>query len=106
MTSKPAITASYSSPQPPHTSYTFRHEIAAPFPSDDDKKQESVATKKAYLSELRGLVTLVQAEVNVFLTERMEEDKQRAGGAATGKDAEQEAKEEENYGEENVEDDV
>jgi hypothetical protein len=106
MTSKSAISASYSSPQPPHTSYTFRHEIAAPFPSSDDKKQESVATKKAYLSELRGLVTLVQAEVNVFLTERMEEDKQRAGGGATGKDAEQEAKEEENYGEENVEDDA
>lgn len=108
MTSKPAISASYSSPQPPHTTYTFRHEIAAPFPSSssDDKKQESVATKKAYLSELRGLVTLVQAEVNVFLTERMEEDKQRAGGGATGNDAEQEAKEEENYGEENVEDDA
>lgn len=104
MTSKPAISASYSSPQPPHTSYTFRHEIAAPFPSDH-KKQVSVTTKKAYLSELRGLVTLVQAEVNVFLTERMEEDKQRAGGEATSKDAEQEAKEEENYGEENVEDD-
>ncbi|GAM37524.1 hypothetical protein TCE0_024f07512 [Talaromyces pinophilus] len=106
MTSKPAISASYSSPQPPHTSYTFRHEIAAPFPSDDDKKQQSVATKKAYLSELRGLVILVQAEVNVFLTERMEEDKQRAGGGATSKDAEQEEKEEENYGEENVEDDA
>ncbi|KAI7968462.1 hypothetical protein EIK77_006481 [Talaromyces pinophilus] len=110
MTSKPAISASYSSPQPPHTSYTFRHEIAAPFPSDDpsddDKKQQPVATKKAYLSELRGLVILVQAEVNVFLTERMEEDKQRAGGGATSKDAEQEEKEEENYGEENVEDDA
>jgi hypothetical protein len=103
MSSKPAISASYASPQPPHT-YTFRHEVAAPFPSD--KKQESVATKKAYLSELRGLVTLVQAEVNVFLTERMEEDKQRAGGDATSKDAELEAKEEENYGEENVDDDA
>ncbi|RAO66726.1 uncharacterized protein BHQ10_002738 [Talaromyces amestolkiae] len=102
MTSKPAISALYSSPQPPHTSYTFRHEIAAPFPAVD-KAQESVATKKAYLSELRGLVILVQAEVNVFLTERMEEDKQRAGAS---KDAEQEAKEEENYGEENVEDDA
>jgi hypothetical protein len=103
MTSKPAISASYSSPQPPHASYAFRHIITAPFPSDD-KKQESVATKKAYLSELRGLITLVQAEVNVFLTERMEEDKQRAGGYAASKDAEQEAKEEENYGEENVDD--
>lgn len=102
MTPKPAISASYSSPQPPHTSYTFRHEVAAPFPDD---KHESVAAKKAYLNELRGLVTLVQAEVNVFLTERMEEDKKSAGGA-NGKDAEQEAKEEENYGEENVEDDA
>ncbi|EEA22548.1 hypothetical protein TMatcc_001398 [Talaromyces marneffei ATCC 18224] len=101
-TAKPAVSASYSSPQPPHTSFTFRHEIAAPFPSE---KSDSVAAKKAYLSELRGLVTLVQAEVNVFLTERMEEDKKSAGGA-TGKDAEQEAKDEENYGEENVEDDT
>lgn len=102
-TSKPALSASYSSPQPPHTSYTFRHEIAAPL--DTTNKQQSVTAKKAYLSELRGLVTLVQAEVNVFLTERMEEDKNRAGEGA-GKDAEQEEKEEENYGEENVEDEA
>lgn len=63
-----------------------------------------MANKKEYLAELRGLVTLVQAEVNVFLTERMEEDKQRQGDGGS-KDAEQEAKEEQNYGEENVEDD-
>lgn len=93
---KPAISASYTSPQPP-TSQTFCHEISAPLDKDG-----SVPAKKAYLAELRGLVTLVQAEVNVFLTERMEEDKKRAGG---GKDADQDAKEEENYGEENVEGD-
>jgi len=42
--------------------------------------------------------------VNVFLTERMEEDKKRAGEG--DKDTEQESKEEENYGEENVDDDA
>ncbi|EED15573.1 conserved hypothetical protein [Talaromyces stipitatus ATCC 10500] len=94
-THKPAISAAYSSSQPPHTSYTFRHKIAASL--ETNSPQQSVAAKKAYLSELR--------EVNVFLTERMEEDKKRAG-EGTGKDAEQEAKEEENYGEENVEDDA
>lgn len=105
MTYKPAISAIYSSPQPSHASQGFRHEIAAPLPSNN-QKQEFVSAKKAYLSELRGLVTLVQAEVNVFLTERMEEDKQRIGVEGAGKDAEQEAKEEENYGEETVEDDA
>jgi Gon7 family len=93
---KQAISASYASPRPP-TSQIFRHKIATVL-----DQEGSVANKKEYLTELRGLVTLVQAEINIFLTERMEEDKQREGGGS--KDAEQEA-EEQNYGEENVEDD-
>lgn len=93
---KPAIAASYSSPEP-SLARTFQHNLATPL----SREQHSVADKKAYLAELRGLVTLVQAEVNVFLTERMEEDKKAAGT----KDAELDAKEEQNYGEENVEDD-
>ncbi|QKX59818.1 uncharacterized protein TRUGW13939_06960 [Talaromyces rugulosus] len=93
---KPTISASYASPEP-SLARTFQHEIAAPL-----RRDHSVAEKKAYLSELRGLVTLVQAEVNVFLTERMEEDKKAAGA----KDAERDAKEEQNYGEENVEEDA
>ncbi|KAH8705967.1 hypothetical protein BGW36DRAFT_422491 [Talaromyces proteolyticus] len=93
---KPIISASYSSPHPP-TAQVYQHELAAPL-----RKGQSVAEKKAYLAELRGLVALVQGEVNIFLTERMEEDKKAAGGT---KDVELEAKEEQNYGEENVEDD-
>ncbi|CRG89011.1 hypothetical protein PISL3812_06046 [Talaromyces islandicus] len=91
-----SISASYASPEP-SLARTFKHEIAAPL-----RREHSVAEKKAYLAELRGLVTLVQAEVNVFLTERMEEDKKATGA----KDAELDAKEEQNYGEENVEDDA
>ena len=59
------------------------------------------ATKKAHLAALQSLVPKLQEEINVFLTERMEEDKK-----AQGTVSEKEAKEEENYGEEVVEDDA
>ncbi|KAL8902689.1 MAG: hypothetical protein Q9207_004456, partial [Kuettlingeria erythrocarpa] len=54
-----------------------------------------------YLSTLRKSVTRLQDEINAFLTERMEEDKALAAKAGVKID---EKKEEENYGEENVED--
>jgi hypothetical protein len=96
-----SLQASYSSPHPP-TSHTFQRAITSRLDNDG-----SVAAKKAYLSELRGLVTELQGEINVFLTERMEEDKKAVGAQGQGvKDSESEAKEEENYGEENVEEDV
>ena len=44
----------------------------------------------------------MQDEVNAFLTQKMEEDKNATGSSA---DPANEAKEEENYGEEVVEDD-
>ncbi|OQD95715.1 hypothetical protein PENSOL_c019G00958 [Penicillium solitum] len=47
-----------------------------------------------------SLVPKLQDQINVFLTERMEEDK------VQGQISAQEAKEEENYGEEVVEDDA
>lgn len=46
----------------------------------------------------------LQDEINVFLTERMEEDKKSAE-AQGSQQLEKEAKEEENYGEEVVEED-
>lgn len=96
-----SLQASYSSPHPP-TSHTFQHLVISPL-----ENTGSVDGKKAYLSELRGLVTELQSEINTFLTERMEEDKKAAEVQGQGlKDSEQEAKEEENYGEENVEDDA
>ncbi|KAL2703771.1 hypothetical protein AAEP93_004842 [Penicillium crustosum] len=48
-----------------------------------------------------SLVPKLQDQINAFLTERMEEDKQVQGQISA-----QEAKEEENYGEEVVEDDA
>lgn len=96
--SKPTLSASYCSPVSP-TSRSFQHQVAAPLDAEG-----SVAAKKAYLSELRGLVTLVQSEINVFLTERMEEDK-KAAEAQGRQDTDRDAKEEDNYGEENVEED-
>ncbi|KAL5000978.1 EKC/KEOPS complex, subunit Gon7 [Aspergillus recurvatus] len=93
------LQAQYTSPQ---LNRTFEHTInsAAPSPLD-----ENVKVKAAYLSELRELVPALQNDINIFLTERMEEDKKAA--EAQGRQlSEKEAKEEENYGEEVVDDDA
>lgn len=91
--------AVYTSPQPSTQTQTFQHELSpAPVPSD-------TSSKVAYLGELRQLVPTLQDEINVFLTERMEEDK-KAAEAQGRKESGKEAKEEENYGEENVEEDA
>ncbi|OJJ47070.1 hypothetical protein ASPZODRAFT_1888916 [Penicilliopsis zonata CBS 506.65] len=91
--SKASLHAAYTAPCPP-TAHTF----AAPLSSAPTKTQD-VQAKTAYLAELRSKVTVLQGDINVFLTERMEEDKTAA--EAQGRTvSEQEAKEEENYGEE------
>ncbi|BCR91099.1 uncharacterized protein ACHE_60985A [Aspergillus chevalieri] len=91
------LRAVYTSPQP--STQTFQHDLSStPVPSD-------TSSKVAYLGELRQLVPKLQDEINVFLTERMEEDK-KAAEAQGRKESEKEAKEEENYGEENVEEDA
>lgn len=61
----------------------------------------STAEKTAYLSALRAGASQMQAEVNEYLTARMEENKATDGG---GKDKKGEEKEEEMYGEEDVQD--
>lgn len=61
----------------------------------------STAEKTEYLSNLRQSVTKLQDEINTFLTEKMEEDKALAAKAGLKVD---EKKEEERYGEEDVED--
>ncbi|KAB8266747.1 Gon7 family-domain-containing protein [Aspergillus minisclerotigenes] len=95
------LCAVYSAPQ---STQTFEHSISSPLPSTD-LSPENVQTKVAYLSELRKLVPNLQNDINVFLTERMEEDKKLA--EAQGRQlSEQERKEEENYGEEVVEEDA
>ncbi|KAL8717695.1 MAG: hypothetical protein Q9225_005085 [Loekoesia sp. 1 TL-2023] len=85
------LTASYTSPS---ASKTFTHSLPS-------AATTSTAEKTQYLSTLRQSVTKLQDEVNAFLTEKMEEDKALAVKAGVKVD---EKKEEENYGEENVED--
>lgn len=97
-----ALHALYTAPHPP-TSHTFSHPIS--LPATSASPEEEVKVKSAYLAELKGLVTQLQGEINVFLTERMEEDK-KAAEAQGKKDTDREAKEEENYGEEVVEDEA
>lgn len=84
----PSLRADYVSPD---SSRSFDHPVASPFPSNTQEKV-------AYLADLKELVPKIQNDMNVFLTARMEEDKKSAGVS------EKEKKEEENYGEENVED--
>lgn len=84
------LQASYTAPD---ATRTFSHPISVPSPTDP------LAAKKAHLSALQLLVPKLQDEINVFLTERMAADKKAQGAIS-----EQEAKEEENYGEEMVED--
>lgn len=98
-----SLRALYSSPDAP--TRTFHHDLSSsPVASDPSQKDENVKAKTAYLSELKGLVSTLQDEINAFLTERMEEDKKSAE-AQGQKVSDKEAKEEENYGEEVVEDD-
>ncbi|KAI9791853.1 MAG: hypothetical protein M1816_003398 [Peltula sp. TS41687] len=68
--------------------------------------------KTAYLSGLRSSVTAMQDEINVYLTQKMEEDKASGeksgvgGTSQSGRNAvTDEIKEEDLYGEELVEDD-
>ncbi|PYH31001.1 uncharacterized protein BO87DRAFT_429175 [Aspergillus neoniger CBS 115656] len=75
----------------PDQSRTFEHSISSPLPSADAVPQKLVPT--------------LQNDINVFLTERMEEDK-KAAEAQGQKVSDKEAKEEENYGEEVVEEDA
>lgn len=85
----PSLTASYTSA------------LSAPFSiihSVPDPPSSSVADKSQNLASLRASIAATQDEVNKELTARMEEDKLR--DAKAGVD---EAKEEENYGEEVVE---
>lgn len=110
MATNPTLSATYNSPNPPH-SHTFQQPLSTPLPAQQNGDSPSVTAKSAYLSDLRSSVTKLQAEINGFLTKRMEEDNKRAAEAqGGGKDAaaqrERERKEEENYGEENVDEDA
>ena len=79
--------------------------ISTPLPSIDST---SVKAKTAYLAELRSKTKELQENINVFLTQKMEEDKSSAKaesgqGNLAGKTTDE--VEEDHYGEEDAEDD-
>ncbi|EPE30445.1 hypothetical protein GLAREA_03412 [Glarea lozoyensis ATCC 20868] len=86
------LQASYQSP----TNEAFTHAQNIPAPAS-----EAIDEKTTYLSALRKATTDLQERINKDLTARMEEDKAREGEATKSKV--DEAKEEDNYGEEVVE---
>ncbi|KAI9706348.1 MAG: hypothetical protein M1836_003353 [Candelina mexicana] len=87
-----SLRASYVSPG---AKKAFVHSVPAlPNPHNTEEKT-------AYLSALRSAVTKLQEEVNSFLTQKMEEDKETITGSVGTVD---EKEEEENYGEEGTED--
>ncbi|MCJ1384607.1 hypothetical protein MMC17_007725 [Xylographa soralifera] len=90
----PSLKADYASPT---GSLQFQHPLKV-LPA-----KFSIEEKTAYLSALRSAVTHLQEEVNTFLTAKMEEDKAIAVERTGVTD---DKKEEENYGEEVVEDEI
>ena len=86
-----SLKAEYTSP---NAIMIFKH----PLPTTETTTTEG---RTAYLSALRGSVTKLQEEINVFLTDKMEEDRALANIAGQKVD---DKKEEENYGEEGAED--
>ncbi|KAH8903994.1 Gon7 family protein [Coniochaeta sp. PMI_546] len=75
--------------------FSFSQSFPAPDPADVEQKTN-------YLANLRAAVVGTQEKINKELTARMEEDKARDATGAKIPDVD-EAKEEENYGEEVVE---
>jgi hypothetical protein len=87
----PALSASYLAPT--SEAKTFSHNVSSCQPDI------STGDRTKYLSDLRSSVHKLQAEVNVFLTAKMEEDRK---AELDGEKADEH--EEENYGEEVAED--
>ena len=76
----PLLCARYRSPTCDEKSFNkaFRSLTTSSHENQDSTgslSKDSTAAKIAYLSALRSAVTRLQEEVNVFLTEKMEEDK-------------------------------
>ncbi|KAH8168883.1 gon7 family protein [Sarocladium implicatum] len=92
----PKLTASYASPD------NAAFQTSEPLPSLPSAP--SVDEKTKYLSALREAVSSTQDQVNKELTQRMEDDKTRLANGAAGAKVD-DAKEEENYGEEVPEED-
>lgn len=89
----PSLTATYTSP----TQSTSPRAFSANLPAL--ARQPATQDRVAYLDKLQSSLKTVQAEVNAFLTQKMDDDK--AAGDSKGDDA----KDEETYGEEVVDQD-
>ncbi|PKS13087.1 hypothetical protein jhhlp_000428 [Lomentospora prolificans] len=97
-----------SSATPPSLSATYSSPTSEPFTISQQVSIENPADPASYLASLRAAATSVQDDINKELTRRMEEDKGReadSSAALTAGASVDEAKEEENYGEEVAEDD-
>ncbi|TAQ85669.1 hypothetical protein B7494_g6011 [Chlorociboria aeruginascens] len=93
------LTATYSSP----TNHPFTHAQNLPPPPTDKPRDRTT-----YLSSLRIATAKMQEVINQELTARMEDDKANGAltiGSGVSKSKVDEAKEEDNYGEEVVEED-
>ena len=95
---QPTLSATYKSP----TNEDFSLSATLPLPPSNHPE-----ARKSYLKELRQAACQIQEQVNKELTARMEDDKARSSAgddsgaaAATNANGVDEAKEEENYGEE------
>ncbi len=91
------LRATYTSSTQQRQQHTFTHPLISSTHTD------GTLAKTAYLSELRAAVSVLQDQVNVFLTTKMQEDRLGVGERDGGD--ERDLKEEENYGEEVVDDD-
>jgi siderophore synthetase component len=87
------VKASYTSP-------TGKHEFSVPITASCTNN--STAERTRYLGELRANTKALQADINKFLTEKMEQDKSQEAGQKDKK-KEEEEREEDNYGEEQAE---
>ena len=92
--SSPSLTANYTSPD--NATFNFEHDL--PRIESSTPKDRAI-----YLGALRGAALKLQETINMELTQRMEEDNAKSNGAIKNGKVD-EAKEEENYGEEVVDD--
>lgn len=92
---KLSFTATYTSPSNAH--FVITHELQAPASGTTNP---TVPDKTKYLSDLRAATATMQEQINKELTRRMDEDKAREASKNNGSASVDDAKEEENYGEE------
>lgn len=95
-----SFSAKYTSPT--NAPFTVTHELQTPPSGTTDP---NVSDKVKYLSDLRKATATIQEQVNKELTQRMDEDKAREATKNGHISNVDEAKEEENYGEEVQEED-